>query len=226
MDSLYLVPGWFYYIDIVLGLAFAVISLVVANYAFKINKITKEFEFNLFGTAFLLISLSYILRVAINSFLTSVLSHSIEILEIKAINILSTTTVYVYAFLFITGYATFAYTTIKNNSKRMYYMILVPSLLAFALSENKSLAIYLITTVFLVPICFHYGRLFLESKNRKRSFMFIATLLLLMSNVISMFVSDYVFYQGYIISEAVELIAYSIIGFSLYKIINNGEKKN
>lgn len=225
VESLYLVPDWFYIFDLFLGLAFALISLIVSNYAYRIYQLTKEWEFNLFGISFILISLSYIIRTAMNSFLTTLLSSPDRVLALSDISYFSTIVIFSYAFLFIAGYMTLAFTTINATSKRVYFLILVPSLLAFALSENNSMAIYLITVVALIPICFHYGRLYFKTKDYKRLNMFIATLFLLISNIVSMFISDYHFITGYILSSLLELIAYSIIGISLYMVVKNGEKK-
>jgi hypothetical protein len=224
VESLYLVPAWFYTLDIILGLVFAFILINVGTTALRINRLTKDYRYRLFGIAFILISFSYLVRTATNAFLSAEFNLR-YIVDVSQIGLITMGAIYFFAFLFISGYVTFAYITINNRSKRNYFLMLVPSLIAFALSENNSMAIFLITIVFLIPIVYHYGSLYFKNNERRRLSMFFATFLLLISNVIFMFVMDYHFVAGYIISSVLELIAYSIIGISLFQILKHGQKK-
>jgi len=59
MPHIYLVPQWFFGYDSILELAFAIVTLLVGVYAFKIYKISGQRQLRLFGTAFMSFSLAY-----------------------------------------------------------------------------------------------------------------------------------------------------------------------
>lgn len=226
VESLYFVPTWFYNIDIILSTAFALVTGIVAFYASKLYSISYEREFKLFSISFVCLSLSYILRIFLNSFLTTTLEINKNILRIADINLFTKSVIYLYVFLFIGAYITLAYTTLKLKGIRTYFLMLIPSLIAFTFSFNKSLTLYLLTSVFILSVIYHYQKLYRRNHEPKRLAMLIAMTLLLLSNIISMFIADYQFYYGYILSNALELFAYFIFARILYRINKYGEKKN
>lgn len=224
VESLYFVPAWFYQFDIALGVLFALVTAIVAVYSNSLYKIAKEREFRLFSISFAMLSLSYIMRIGLNAFLTSLIDINQGILRLSDINLISKASIYAYVFLFIGSYVTFAYTTLKVKGNRAYLLMLIPSMIAFTFSWNKSLTLYLITALFLLAILYHYARIYAQTQQPKIRAMLIAVTLLLASNIIFMFVADYQFYYGYIISSSIELCAYALIAFTLYQISKHGKK--
>ncbi len=225
VESLYFVPEWFYMFDITLGILFSCITAIVSSYSLHIYNIAKEREFKLFSIAFACLSASYFLRTGLNIFLTKIFNEAQGVLYIVDINLFSKAFIYSYVMLFIIGYLTLFYTTIKIKGARIYAILLVISMIAIRYSMNKSLTIYLIATVLIISTLFHYVRLWVESRKKRGKVMMIAIFLLLVSNILLMFISDYKLYPGYIISNLLELIAYLMISYRLYNIIQNGQKK-
>ena len=148
VESLYFVPQWFYTIDIVLGILFTIFTGIVALYAFRIYRFTGEREFKLFGISFTCLAISYIVRIWLNTFLTTFIA-SQKILRISDVNLFSKSVIFAYVILFISSYVTLAYTTLKVKGNRTYLLMLIPSIIAFTFSWNKSLTVYLITSLFL-----------------------------------------------------------------------------
>ncbi len=224
VESLYFVPSWFFDIDIVLGVIFALITGIVAAYSVKLSMLTEERQFKLFSIAFTCISASYVLRLVLNLFLTKVLATQPGVLWIADFNLFSKTIIYLYILLFIVGYVTLAYTTFRVRNLSVYVLLILLSMTAIFFSLNKSLTVYLISSLFLAFICYHYIRRCFNTPSRKKVLIIAAFLLLLASNVSFMFITDYSFYQGYILSESLELVAYLVIAFTLASIVYHGKK--
>lgn len=225
VESLYFVPQWFFYIDILLGVLFTIVTALVAGYAIRLYNLSGEREFGLFGISFACLSISYLMRIGLNSFLTAVFEKAHGILWLRDINIISKGIIYIYVMFYVIGYLTLFYTTLKINGPRVYAVMLVMSMVAIAFSMNKSGTVYLISSIFLAGIVWYYARVVVESKWKEGRAMLAATLLLLISAFEFMIIADYKFYQGYIISNVLELAAYSLIGYRLARIVTHGQKK-
>jgi hypothetical protein len=130
-----------------------------------------------------------------------------------------------YIGFFILGFISLLYATLKLKSIRIYIALLVITALAIRFSCFKSLTIYLITSLFLVLISYHYFREYFRFKNENTLLVGIAMLFLLISNVLMSFVGNYIQPNLYVISRLIELLAYALIITSLYKIVKNGKKK-
>src|SRR3989344_3870788 len=78
MTSFYVVPKWFYGVDVALEIAFALITMFVAIVAFKMFKITDEEQFEFFGVSFGFISFAYFLWAIINLFVVSQLTNGLR----------------------------------------------------------------------------------------------------------------------------------------------------
>ncbi len=227
VESLYFVPAWFFNIDILLGVLFILVTSFVAGYSFKIYKVTRERNFQLFGFAFSLLSLSYLIRIMLNIFLTTVAQGPRGILLLLfGLTRASEIIIYIYVLLFVLGYLTLAYTSLRSRSKTVYIMLAALSILAVLVTEYKSLTFYFISSMFLAFISYHYYRRVKDSpKNKNQRKIFYAMLLLLASNLLFMIIGDYQFYYGYIVTETIELVAYGLIATTLFRIINHGKKE-
>lgn len=229
MTYFYLVPSSFLKFSIVMEIIFAIISLLVSYYSFKIYRISKQREIKLFGISFILITLSYLIWAFIHS---AIVFHSIvEIAQLATSNIsrLGGIGMLLYIILFITGLGTLAYTTARTKNGKIYYLIIGLSimsiiiplgimLLLFEPTESSSLYNLLISSrlvsiFFLTFIIFNYFEEYAKNKNRKTLLIGTSFSLLLISNTNFIFSLSY--YQAYIIGHILESIAYLFILISL-----------
>jgi hypothetical protein len=226
VESLYFVPEWFYNIDIILSILFVVITGLVAAHSFKVYQLSKEKTFKLFGISFIFLSLSYLLRMLLNIYLTSFADNTPGILRLLfGMTPYGEIIIYTYVLLFILGYLTLAYTTLKIKSTSAYFMLAALSIISIIASDDKSLVFYLIASIFLLFLTVHYFKLARQDKKSKGvRVIFASFLLLLISNIWFMFIGNYNFYYGYIISEIGEILAYSLIAVTMWKIIKDGLK--
>ena len=62
MANLFLIPKWFFGYGVAFELIFAIITLAVALYSFKVYKLSNQNQPKLFGIAFLFFSISYFIQ--------------------------------------------------------------------------------------------------------------------------------------------------------------------
>src|SRR3989344_190786 len=111
MNYSYLIPNWFFGFDIAMEILFAVITFITAVMAFKINSVTKERKIKLFGIAFLLISLSYIVLGGLNFWFVNLASEGFRMVDINEVQLIGVISLYLFMILFVGGLVTIAYIT-------------------------------------------------------------------------------------------------------------------
>ncbi len=223
MTTLYIVPSWFLGVSIGLEIIFALITVAVAFYSLKIYRLSEEKEFRLLGAAFIIISISYILRSALNAFIiTKVNTGTIEFIldDLQSVILFG---VFAHMILFIVGLITLLYLTMRVKNDNVYVAFICLALLSILLSANRAIAFYVVSSVVLLFIAKHYLLECRNLKNPKRVLVAGAFVLLLIANL------DYIFatknYTHYIIAHVLELVAYMFILASLTITVKNEQKK-
>ena len=220
---IYVVPNWFYGYDIAFEVFFALTTLFVAWYAWKIYKLSEQKESKIFATSFLFISLSYFFWAFLNMFVISQIKGGFRELNMSNVLLLGTFLIYANIIFFISGIALLAYTALKTESQITLYMILAIAYAAIILSSNKFMATYVLASVLLLFVIIHYFNEYRKNKNKITEAILLAFVLLFIGNTEFIFAQQN--YFNYIICHALELIAYIIILRSLITIVKHGEKK-
>lgn len=223
MERLYILPHWFFGIDIVLELIFAIITLAIALYAFKIYKISEQRETKYFGLAFLFFSLSYLIWAGINFFLLSVLSDESRELNLVDIGFLNHLGIYLYIAALMMGIITLVYTTLKTESHRTYLLLIILTLASFIFSVNKAQPFYILSAVLFFFIFVHYLRECYHNKNRLTMKTTIAMGLFFLASIDFTFASSY--YVHYVAVHVLHVIAYILLLSNLIGIIRKHEQK-
>src|SRR3989344_1926491 len=138
MAGFYLVPKWFFGIDVGLEILFAIVALIVALNAFRLYKISRQKDFELFGVSFVLISLAYVLWALINIFVVSELNEGIRTLSLSQITAFSLIGVHSYMLLYTIGLLTLVFVTLKTNNLKTYLVSVLLLVIAILTSANKS----------------------------------------------------------------------------------------
>src|SRR4030042_337553 len=126
MANIYLVPNWFLGYDILLELAFAIVSLIVGIYAFKIYRLSEQQESKLFSIAFFSISVSYFIQSFLNFAIISELNENISILlRINNINTMNSLGIFAHMIFFMAGLITLVYMTLRIRSVKAYSLLLI-----------------------------------------------------------------------------------------------------
>ena len=212
MDYLYLVPQWFFGLDILMELLFAFVTALVAYYSLKISSIADQREPGIFGMGFLLIAFSYIIKALVNLFVLTNIEHA-RALSLANLDTIGLIGVYAHIFLFTAGLVTIAYITLKVKSVRVYTMLLLLSIGTIIFNDEKALAFNLISSFLLVFITINYVIEYTRNKNAKTALVAIAFFGLLLSGL--GFIIAPTFYGNYVLDQSIEFVAYILIAISL-----------
>jgi len=218
MANLYMVPNWFLGYDLILELAFAIISLIVSIYSFKIYRLSEQTQSKLFGIAFLFISISYFIQSFLNFTIISKLNENIRIiLKIISVNVLNTIGIYAHILFFITGLITLTYMTLKIKSAKTYSLLFITIILSLVFSSNKLYLFYLLSSILLIYILIHYLTNYLKNKQSKTLLVLAAFAFLLFGSIHFIFAVNHSLY--YVIGHSLELIAYLLILINLILVV-------
>jgi len=191
-------------------LAFAIITLGLGLFAFKIHKLSEQKSTKLFGISFIFISLHYFIQSLLNFSIVSTLNQNIcNIMKIDNINSLNTLGAYSHMLFFIMGLATLTYMTLKIENKTTYILLLILPIASIIFSQNKLYLFYAIASIFLIFIAIHYLKNYLKNRQFKTLLILIAFIFLLFGNLHFIFSVNHGVY--YIIGHFLELVAYLLI---------------
>lgn len=208
-------PIWFFGYDIALEFAFAVISLIVAILAYKIYKKTSQKTVMLFGTSFLLISISYFIQSLLNFLIISKANEQVcRIIKVQSISLFNQCGMFIHIFFMTIGLAIFVYITFKTENSKPLFLLVLISLLWIFLGQNTIFKFYLLTTVYLIFIGGHYISNYFKNKQTKTLLVAIAFLFLLFGKI--HFLISVNHQLLYAIGHILELFAYLLILTNLY----------
>lgn len=210
MTNFFMAPGWFFNYGILFELAFAIITLVVGLFAFKIYKLTDQKSAKLFGISFIFISLHYFLQSFLNFSIILTLNQNIcNVMKMQGINSLNMIGAYSHMIFFVIGLATLTYMTLKINNKVVLILIIALPLAAVFFSDNKLYLFYMMSSIFLTFITMFYTKNYLKNRQFKTLIVLIAFIFLLFGNIHFLFLINHALY--FVIGHFLELIAYMLI---------------
>jgi hypothetical protein len=214
----FMIPSWFFSYSILFTFAFAIITLIVGLFAFKIYKLSEQKSAKLFGIAFIFISLHYFIQSFLNLSIISTLAQNIcDAMKIDSINVLNIMGAYSHMFLFVIGLATLTYMTLKTSNKTIYALLLALPLTSIAIVGNKLYLFYAMASIFLIFIVIHYLKNYLKNRQFKTLFVLMAFIFLLFGNLHFIFSVNHGLY--YVIGHFLELIAYLLILLNLILVL-------
>jgi len=223
MEVLYAFPQWFFTVSILLNIVFALTTLFVSFYAFKVYRLSGQRGSRLFGVSFLIIAIAYVIRAIVNGFIAGAFDDNTFRLTMNGVYTLSNLAVYSYMVLFVASLVTLAYTTFKVKSCRVYTLLILIVLTAIYYSVLTSLTFYIISTILLLYISSHYLNEYLKDRNKSMLLMMGSFLLLLASTVFFMYATTT--YGYFILGNVTEFLAYVGILTNLISVLKHGQKK-
>ena len=217
------IPHWFFGLDVIFELAFAIITFLVAMYAFRVSKISGQNQPRLFGWAFIFFSISYLIQSFFNFAVISKVGESIcNSIKVQNVSTLNALGMYFYMIFFMIGLVTLTYMTLKIRSPKTYLMVLVISLLSIIISLNKIYLFYFLSSLMLIFIVSHYVRNFYNNRKGKTLLVLIAFIFLLFGHIHFLISVNHELF--YVIGHFFGLIAYFLILINLILVFKNGKK--
>lgn len=224
MGNIFITPQWFFGYDIVLEILFAVITLLVSFYAWKIYKITEERNLRLFSLAFLFVSLSYIVQSVLNFIILKELEEEIcGIVNIQSVYLLNLFGIYFHSILFLIGLLLLTYVALKIYSLRTFVLLFILVFTSLYFSPQKTFMLYLLSTTLLGFIVYYYIANYINNRKTTTLLVTIAMITLFAGYLYFIFATDNAFY--YVLGHILELLAYLLVLGNMMIILNAGNKK-
>jgi len=215
MTSLYLIPRWFFGYDIALELLFAVITMAVAVYSFKVYKIAREPGCRTLGTGFLFISLAHILWSGINLSVSSAFNTATRTVSLEKLSTIGFIGVSGYVMLSILGLAMVLYTTLPQRSQRTFSIVASLALIVPIFASYKALAFYFVSSLLLLFIVFHYGSRFVRAPKKSDPLVLIGFIFIFLGTLD--FTLATLNYNHYVLGHVLQFIGYGLMLTSLVK---------
>ncbi|MBR9681984.1 MAG: hypothetical protein GOV00_04270 [Candidatus Altiarchaeota archaeon] len=215
----YLSPSWFLGYDVVFEVAFAVISLVIAFFAFKIHKLSGQRQARLLGLSFFFISLSYFIQSIFNYF---IILNSNQLLLSNQLFLLDFFGVYAHMIFMTAGLVTLVYMTFKIERTRLILFFSLTSLFAIFLSRTVLYSFYVMSTLYLAFIAWHFIKNYIDNKQTKTLLIAGAFILLFFGSAHFILAVDHQTF--YVLGHFFELFAYLLILLNLYLVIKGDPK--
>jgi hypothetical protein len=175
MGYLFAIPTWFFGYDIALELTFAIIALAVGLYSYKVYNLSGRNQAKTFSIAFILIAASYLIQSVTNFLILSKLNENVcQVLKINSITTLNNIGFYAYMIFFITGLLTLTHTTLKTKEEKLYPLIFAVTLLSIVFSANNLNIFYLLASVLLAYMVWHYLKNYLKNRQAKTLLVLVA----------------------------------------------------
>jgi hypothetical protein len=223
MANIFVSPEWFFGYDMALEVIFAVITLLVSFYAWKIYKVTAERNIRLFSLAFLFIALSYITQSILNFVIMEQLEEKVcGIINLQSVYLLNLFGIYVHSILFLIGLLLLTYIALKIYSLRTFVLMFLLVFTSLYFSPYKTFMLYLLSTTLLGFIVYYYIANYWNNKKWTTLLVTIAMLILFVGYLHFMFATENPFY--YVVGHVLELVAYLLVLINLLIILRAGKK--
>jgi hypothetical protein len=209
--------NWLANYGIIFEFAFAVITLLVSIYSFRVYRLSGQTKSRTFGIAFLFISISYFIQFFINLAIITELNEKIlNIIEIKNLITLDNISIFFHMIFFIFGLVTLIYMILGGKNRLMYVISIVISALFIVVSADKIPFFFIFSSLLLVFILSSYVNNYIKNNKGKTLLVMIAFFCLLIGNLQFIFLSNPIYSM---IGNFLELAAYILILINLLRVI-------
>ncbi|MBN1175420.1 hypothetical protein JXA48_02130 [Candidatus Woesearchaeota archaeon] len=155
-------PLWFIQCEIGIQLIFAIVTLLVAFYAYRVYRIARQKNSFYLGAGFLSISIAYFIQAFFNflllrrvttcGFLSFMAGHPVQ-----STMTLSVLVVFLHMVFMVAGFSVLSYITLKERNIKSFYLILALSIASLVFAANMSIMFYVLLTIMLAFITIQYS---------------------------------------------------------------------
>jgi len=226
--------GKFYGIDSFIELLIIIVSGIISYYSHRIYRLINEKNYKFFSLAFLAIAVAFFFKILSN--LT--ILHRIKVRGINFVAIVLSQPEYsqilnflsyiLYKLFMVAGFLILFFIVTRTDKKREMALFLYMGFIAVLFSIYFNFVFHLTLVFILFSLTIHYYNNYLQGKSQNRLLVFIAFLIMLVSNLFFLFSDIHGLF--YLAGEALLLIAFSSLLLNQIKIRNkksaNLSKKN
>ncbi len=188
-------PIWFMGIDSVFEILAALISLLVGAYSFRIYRSTGKKQFKYLFVAFALIFLSFISRSVTDIMAYSLFLESMPMItRIMNVQYVYLAGIYVYQLLMMGAYMTLVALSLKIRNKRVFSLLVLFILISSVAGLYNYSIFHMVSSVLLFYVVFHFYENYRKRKSCNSLAVFLAFLMILVSQVTFIFITNMMFY--------------------------------
>jgi len=209
--------GWVFAYDFAFEVVFALITLAIAFFSFKIYSFTSERQLRNFGLSFLSISASFAVLALFNlglpGLITKITSPFLSLEEGNIVRVVLAG----HMGLYIIGVITLAYMTLKVKSEKTYYLLLALTFLSIIAATHKLYLFYSIASVLFGSVALHYGAHYFRKKSVNKLLVFLGFSALTVANLVLVFsVTNAYYYKA---GHFLQLGGYSLLLINLVRML-------
>ena len=201
---------------------FALVTLGVAYYAYRVHRLSRQRSPLLFGMAFLGVSGAYFVQALFN-YLLLIGIRTQHIMGTSNPNVvngafqLSVFAVYLHMILMIAGVSLLAYVTLKERGAKIYLLLLFISMVGLFLTFHPSLLFYLIISIFLAFITAQHYQRHMKRPNKNTLLVFLGFGMVFLGTVQLAFATA--LSALYVSGHFIVLLGYLVLLASLLRIV-------
>ncbi|MGM5483012.1 MAG: hypothetical protein ACQESF_06105 [Nanobdellota archaeon] len=217
MALLFPTPDWFYMYETILEILFALVTLFVSYLTFRIYKKTYQRYVLFFGIGTIMISISYFIQTILNFVILYKLgSDEALVMKILSAQALNTIGLLTHTFFFIMGLVFLLFITFKEKRLRLLWLLILISISIIFGSQNVLYMFYLISSIYLFFISWHYLSNYWKKKNSSQMLVALAFIFLFLGHCHFLISVNLEFL--YVVGKILELLAYCFIVGNLYMV--------
>jgi hypothetical protein len=223
MGNIFITPKWFYGYDVVLEVLFAVITLLVSFYAWRMYKVSGERNLRLFSMAFLFIAISYIFQSILNFLIMEQFDDDLAgMINLNSVYLLNLFGIYIHAVLFLVGLLLLTYVALRIYSLRTFVLISLLVFTSLYFSPYKTFMLFFTSSLLLGFIVYYYLMNYWASRKATALLVLIAMILLFVGYIHFIFATDNPNY--YVVGHLLEFVAYILVLINLLIISKAGKE--
>jgi len=208
-------PAWFQGYDIAFNVIFAVVAILIAGLSYKAKAITDEKKYAYFGTAFILIAISYLLFVVF-----ALISNTYLIYLLNAFDFVF----FIHMLFMLLAFTMLLIVMLKIKDRKVIALFLVFILLFVLFSYQYFIKFHIIAFFLLGFLTLQFYRNYQAKKNINTKLVYVSFFLLTCSHIFFAVInaSQALFVAG----EVLQLLGFILLFLVLLRVvINNGRKK-
>jgi hypothetical protein len=218
MVTISFIPPWFFNYGIMFQIAFAIITLFVSIYSFRVYRLSGQKKSRTFGVAFLFISISYFIQSFINLAILAELNEKVfSVIEFRNLITMDNIAIFFHMIFFIFGLVTLIYMILGGKNRLLYIISLAVSTLFVFASADSMAFFYVFSSLLLIFILTDYVGHYFRNKDGKTFLVMLAFVFLLIGHLNFIFLVNNPIL--YVVGNLLELAAYLLILVNLIRVI-------
>ncbi|MEI7961509.1 MAG: hypothetical protein WCI04_04185 [archaeon] len=211
-------PPWFIGFDVTLEIIFAITAMILALYALRLYKITSQRSAKLFGSGFLLISISYFIQAALNFLVLGELNEPSPLFtKVNEILTYQYMGLYLHIFLMLSGLMVLLYMSFNIKNKKALAALLLIILLPLLFDVYITYTFYLTSTIAYAFIAWYYIENYQKNPKRLSLLTAIAFIVMMIGSALFFFSTNQPIF--YAIGHILHFAAYILILINFYLVL-------